>query len=95
MRSAAKTPNCAVNDEATKIKVLVSANGTFRCSVPASQIAGELALRLKYMAKSAAKNMTSLPSQTIVPTEVALGRLMVGEEKVAVDMSLMLTHDAC
>ena len=95
MRSAAKTPNCAVNDEATKMRVLVSAKGTFRCSVPASQRAGELALRLKYMAKSAAKNMTSLPSQTIVPTEVALGRLIVGEEKVAVDMCLMLTHDAC
>jgi hypothetical protein len=40
------------------------------------------------MAKSAAKNITSLPSQTIVPTEVALGRLMVGEEKVADDMLL-------
>jgi hypothetical protein len=45
-----------------------------------------LARRLKYIANRAAKNITSLPSQTIVPTEVALGRLIVGEEKVAVDM---------
>jgi len=36
------------------------------------------ALRLKYIAKSAAKNITSLPSQTMVPTAVALGRLITG-----------------
>jgi len=33
-----------------------------------------LALRLKYMANKAAKNITSLPSHTMVPTEVGLGR---------------------
>ena len=75
-----------MNDDATRIKVLTSANGTLRCEVPSSQRAGELARRLKYIANRAAKNITSLPSQTIVPTEVALGRLIVGEEKVAVDM---------
>jgi len=72
--SAANTPNWAVNDEATRIKVFTRANGTFRIAVSASQISGELALRLKYMANRAAKNITSLPSHTIVPTEVALGR---------------------
>jgi hypothetical protein len=35
-----------------------------------------LALRLKYIANRPAKNMTSLPSQTMVPTEVALGRFI-------------------
>ena len=75
-----------MNEDATRIKVLTSANGTLRCEVPSSHMAGELARRLKYIANRAAKNMTSLPSQTIVPTEVALGRLIVGEEKVAVDM---------
>jgi hypothetical protein len=54
--------------------VFIRAKGTFRISVPTDQISGELALRLKYMANRAAKNITSLPSQTIVPTEVALGR---------------------
>lgn len=74
MRSAANTPNWAVNEEATRIKVLIKAKGTFKISVPTDQISGELALKLKYIANNAAKNITSLPSQTIVPTEVALGR---------------------
>jgi hypothetical protein len=63
-----------VNEEATRIRVFIRAKGTFRISVPADHTSGALALRLKYMAKRAAKNMTSLPSQTMVPTEVALGR---------------------
>jgi len=33
IRSAANTPNWAVNEEATKIKVLVRAKGTFKISV--------------------------------------------------------------
>jgi predicted Fe-S protein YdhL (DUF1289 family) len=73
-RSAAKTPNWAVNEEATRINVFISAKGTFKIWVSADHISGEFARRLKYMANKAAKNMTSLPSQTIVPTEVALGR---------------------
>ncbi len=58
--------------------VLIVANGTFKSCVSASQIAGELARRLKYIANRPAKNITSLPSQTIVPTEVGLGRLITG-----------------
>ncbi|MEY4654744.1 MAG: hypothetical protein RL523_143 [Actinomycetota bacterium] len=54
--------------------MLINANGKFKIAVSWAQISGELALRLKYMANRAAKNMTSLPSQTIVPTEVGLGR---------------------
>lgn len=89
MRSAAKTPNCAVNDDATRIMVLIRANGTFKMAVSWAQISGELARKLKYIAKRPAKNITSLPSQTIVPTEVALGRLITGAlfcVKVVVDM---------
>src|SRR5690606_3309889 len=37
-----------------------------------------MARRVKYTAKRPAKNMTSLPSHTIVPTATVLGRLMTG-----------------
>jgi hypothetical protein len=47
---------------------------------------GEFTFREKYMANRAAKNITSLPSQTMVPTDVADGLLIAGEEKVAEDM---------
>jgi hypothetical protein len=67
-----------VNDDKTKMMVLVRAKGTFKRAVSASQIAGALARRLKYIANSPAKNITSLPSHTIVPTEVGLGRLITG-----------------
>jgi hypothetical protein len=63
-----------VNDDATRINVLIRANGTLRIDAPSAHISGALALKLKYIAKRAAKNITSLPSQTIVPTEVGLGR---------------------
>jgi hypothetical protein len=79
MRSAAKTPNWAVNDEATRIRVLVSANGTFSFAVSAAHSSGDAVRREKYIANSAAKNITSLPSQTMVPTEVGLGRLICFE----------------
>lgn len=41
-----------------------------------AQRSGAPALRLKYIANRPAKNITSLPSQTMVPTEVELGRLI-------------------
>ena len=93
MRSAAKTPNWAVNEDATRIKVFVRANGTFSFSVSNSQICGEFARRLKYIANKPAKNITSEPSQTIVPTEVGLGRLITGAEFCVIgieDISLMI-----
>jgi len=77
IRSAANTPNWAVKDDATKIKVLIRANCTSRIWESFAQISGALARSEKYIAKRPAKNMTSLPSQTMVPTEVALGRLIV------------------
>jgi hypothetical protein len=68
-----------VKDEATKIRVLISANWTSKIWVSLAQISGALARRLKYMANRPAKNITSLASQTIVPTEVALGLLITTE----------------
>jgi hypothetical protein len=38
---------------------------------------------VKYMAKSAAKNINSLESQTIVPTATILGRLIRGAGELA------------
>jgi hypothetical protein len=59
--------------------VLIRAKGTSNFEVSAAQSSGEAVLRLKYIANSAAKNITSLPSQTMVPTEVGLGRLICFE----------------
>ena len=73
-RSAAKTPNCAVNELATRIRVLTSAKGTFKIWVSFAHKSGAPALSEKYIANRPAKNITSLPSQTIVPTLVAFGR---------------------
>ena len=47
-------------------------------SVDSDQIAGPWAARVvKYIANSAAKNISSLESQTIVPTATALGRVIL------------------
>ena|GEM_PF-1251947 len=54
----------------------MKAKGTSRTTTSLSQSAGAPARRLKYIAKRPAKNMTSLPSQTMVPTEVEFGLLM-------------------
>lgn len=67
--------------------VLVRANGTFRSLTDSSHMAGDCERRLKYMAKRPAKNITSLPSQTMVPTEAVAGRFTdcaVDAEMVAV-----------
>jgi hypothetical protein len=55
--------------------VLNEENGMARMSVFALQISGPCTERVvKYIAKSAAKNINSLESQTIVPTATRLGR---------------------
>jgi hypothetical protein len=57
--------------------VFVAENGIFNIWVDSAQIAGPCtALVVKYMAKSAAKNINSEESQTIVPTATRLGRLV-------------------
>jgi hypothetical protein len=67
-----------VTDERTKTVVLIAAKGTLRSSVDSPQIAGPCTpLVVKYIAKSAAKNINSLDSQTIVPTATTLGLVIL------------------
>ena len=73
-RSAANTPSWQVTDDKTNTVVLMLANGMFSSSVSLAQSSGFTALRVKYMAKSAAKNMSSLDSHTMVPIDTMLGR---------------------
>ena len=76
MRSAAKTPNWAVKLEATRMIVIASENHTLSAAPCSAQSPGEVDRRVKYTAKRPAKNMTSEPNQTIVPTDTVFGRLM-------------------
>jgi len=55
--------------------VNVVAYGTFRCGVCSAHCSGAAARIEKYIANSAAKNMSSLESHTIVPTLTMLGRV--------------------
>jgi hypothetical protein len=67
-----------VKELATRMMVLTNANGTSSLAVSVAHISGEVARRVKYMAKRPAKNISSLDSQTTVPTETRLGRFSVG-----------------
>ncbi len=73
-RSAANTPSWQVSDDSTRIVVLTDANGTFSSAVFWAQRSGLTARIVKYDANSAAKNISSLESQMIVPTLTMLGR---------------------
>src|SRR3954451_7907067 len=73
-RSAAKTPSWQVADDSTRIVVLTEANGTLRWVVLCAHKAGLTERIVKYDAKRAAKNISSLESQMIVPTLTMLGR---------------------
>jgi len=74
-RSAAKTPSWQVIELLTRITVLTSENVTLSCDCSNAKSSGSTARCVKYIAKRPAKNMSSLDSQTMVPTETALGRL--------------------
>lgn len=54
------------------------ANGTFSFAVSDAHNSGRAARKVKYIANRAAKNITSLESQTMVPTETRFGRLGTG-----------------
>src|SRR3954453_22607739 len=73
-RSAAKTPSWQVSDDSTRIVVFTAANGTLRIAVLSAHRSGLTARIVKYDANRAAKNISSLESQMIVPTETMLGR---------------------
>src|SRR5664279_4606298 len=75
-RSAANTPHWQVTDDRTRTVVLTAANGRSRWLVASCQTAGPWTARIvKYIAKRAAKNISSEESQTMVPTPTTLGRL--------------------
>jgi hypothetical protein len=73
-RSAANTPSWQVSDDSTRIVVLTAANGTLSFAVLIAHRSGLTARIVKYDANRAAKNISSLESQMIVPTETMLGR---------------------
>src|SRR5436190_17316553 len=73
--SAANTPSWQVTEERTRTVVLSVENGMFSSSGSVFQRPGYVDRVVKYIANSAAKNISSEESQTIVPTEVVFGRL--------------------
>src|SRR5438309_2975910 len=78
-RSAAKTPSWQVSEESTRIVVLTDANGTFKCWFWLCQKAVPVTdRRVKYIAKRAAKNISSELNQMMVPTLTRFGRLTDG-----------------
>src|SRR5690348_15618368 len=74
-RSARNTPSWQVIDESTRIVVNTRAYGISSFSVCTAHSWGAAARIEKYIAKSAAKNISSLESHTIVPTLTMLGRV--------------------
>src|SRR5690625_5518835 len=77
-RSAAKTPNWQVTELSTRMVVLPMTNGTVSFAVSTGHNSGTVDRIEKYMANMPAKNMSSLESHTIVPTETLLGRRSAG-----------------
>src|SRR6478609_11399834 len=96
-RSAANTPAWQVTDDSTRTIVLAVANGTFSFAVQNAHSSGAADRSVKYIAKRPAKNMSSLASHTIVPTETGFGRLtltcgLVRGAAVAVDTSAIMAE---
>src|SRR5690349_18503908 len=98
-RSAAHTPIWHVTDDRTSTVVLIAANVMLSFGVFSAHASGSAPRRVKYMAKRPAKNMSSLASQTIVPTDTGFGRLtltwgLVRGAAVAVDTIVIMADDA-
>src|SRR6478752_218586 len=74
-RSAAHTPIWHVTDDSTSTVVLMAAKVTLSFAVCSAHSSGTAARSVKYIAKRPAKNMSSLASHTMVPTDTGLGRL--------------------
>src|SRR3954469_17352988 len=72
-RSAANTPSWQVTDESTRM--IVNGAAVLRSSTTplAGQMGSLTARMVKYIANSAAKNISSLDSHTMVPTLTTLG----------------------
>src|SRR5205823_12957237 len=74
-RSAANTPSWQVTDDSTRM--IVNGAAVLRSSTTplAGQIGSLTARIVKYIANSAAKNISSLDSHTMVPTLTTFGRV--------------------
>ena len=71
--SAAWTPSWHHTEEITRIRVLAVAYGMLSMVVRSFHRSGSTPRIVKYIANRPAKNMSSLASHTIVPTETMLG----------------------
>src|ERR671921_848172 len=96
--SAFHTPSWHQTELTTRTSVLTLENGTLSFSGPVTHCSGTTDRMVKYIANSPAKNISSLESQTIVPTEAMFGRLTtpcVGPvstaDAVATESSMALT----
>ncbi len=63
-----------MTDDSTRMMVLAVENGTLSFSVSCAHSSGLTERTVKYAANRAAKNISSLESQMIVPTLTMLGR---------------------
>jgi hypothetical protein len=63
-----------VTEESTKTVVLTEENGMLSNLTSSAQSSGFTERKVKYIAKSAAKNINSLDSQTMVPIDTIFGR---------------------
>src|SRR6478609_621256 len=72
--SAACTPSWHHTDETTRTSVLTVAKGTLSTCVSLAHSSGSTDRIVKYIANSPAKNISSLESHTMVPTDTMLGR---------------------
>src|SRR6476646_5712786 len=73
--SGLNTPSWHHTEETTRTRQLTEAKGTLSFSVCSAQSSGDSERIWKYMAKRPAKNISSLPSHTMVPTDTMLGRV--------------------
>src|SRR5690349_13782664 len=96
--SAFQTPSWHQTELTTRTSVLTLEKGTFSFSGPVTHCSGATDLIVKYIANSPAKNISSLDSQTIVPTEAMFGRLTTAcvgavstADAVATQSSMALT----
>src|SRR3954470_7525854 len=74
-RSAANTPSWQVTLESTRMIVNGAAVLRSRTTPGAGQVGSLIERTVKYIANSAAKNISSLESPTIVPTLTTFGRI--------------------
>ena len=73
--SAFQTPNWHQTELITRISVFTAAYGTFSFAVFSVHSSGTTERIVKYIANSPAKNISSLDSHTMVPTDAMFGRL--------------------